>query len=211
MPAVIYQNLNNRAGEKGNCGFDRRLNFVTSIVATSPSIGNGFEKQLTGGWQFSPIFTAYTGQPFTVTDNGKDISLTGQNQDRPNVILPNQVIPATRTQKEWFNQAAFALQPAGTYGNSGRFSLYNPGYWNLDVALTRPSRSANVSPRNPWRSLQYLQSRQLERTQRRFGQRSLRPDHSLQLAAHPSGRVEAFVLTATQLGKPLYSPWAACP
>jgi hypothetical protein len=113
------------------------LNFVNSIVATSPSFGTGFTKALTSGWQISPIFTAYTGQPFTVTDNGKDVSLTGQLQDRPNVVLPNQVIPAVQTQKQWFNQAAFAVQPAGTYGNSGRFSLYGPGAWNVDVALTR--------------------------------------------------------------------------
>jgi hypothetical protein len=137
LAGTIYQNPNNRSGEKGNCGFDRRLNWVTSIVATSPTLGAGFTRLLTSGWQISPIITAYTGQPFNVTDNGKDISLTGQNQDRPNVILPNQVIPAERTQKAWFNQAAFAIQPAGTYGNVGRFALYGPGAWNIDVSLTR--------------------------------------------------------------------------
>jgi hypothetical protein len=145
LAGVIYQNPNNRAAEKGNCGFDRRLNSVNSIVATSPSIGSGFAKVLTGGWQISPILSAYTGQPFTVTDNGKDVSLTGQVQDRPNVALPSQVIPSTQTQKEWFNQAAFVVQPTGTYGNSGRFSLYGPGYWNLDFALTR-----NFKVRERW-------------------------------------------------------------
>jgi hypothetical protein len=140
LAGVLYQNPNNRAAEKGNCGFDRRLNFVNSIVATSPSIGSGLTKVLTSNWQLSPIFTAYTGQPFTVSDNGKDISLTGQLLDRPNVVLPSQVIPAQQTQKEWFNQAAFAIQPTGTYGNSGRFNLYGPGAWNMDVALTRTFR-----------------------------------------------------------------------
>jgi hypothetical protein len=137
LAGTVYQNPGNRSAEKGNCGFDRRLNWINSVVVTSPSLGTGFTRQLTTGWQISPIISAYTGQPFTVTDNGKDVSLTGQGQDRPNVILPNQVIPAVQTQKEWFNQAAFAIQPAGTYGNSGRFSLYGPGAWNVDVALTR--------------------------------------------------------------------------
>jgi hypothetical protein len=113
------------------------LNFVTSIAAVMPAIGGRFTQAVTKGWQVSPIFTAYTGQPFTITDGGKDISLSGQLQDRPNVILPNQVIPATQTTKEWFNQAAFATQPTGTFGDSGRFNLYGPGTWNMDVSLSR--------------------------------------------------------------------------
>jgi hypothetical protein len=133
----VYQNPLNRAGEKGNCGFDRRINSVTSIAAISPGVGSGFTRLLTSNWQLSPIFTAYTGQPFTVTDNGKDVSLSAQSQDRPNVVLPNQVIPSTQTLKEWFNQAAFAVQPTGTFGNSGRFSIYGPGAWNLDASLNR--------------------------------------------------------------------------
>ncbi|HEY3939278.1 MAG TPA: TonB-dependent receptor [Bryobacteraceae bacterium] len=137
LAGTIYQNPNDRAAERGNCGFDHRLNFNTSMVVNTPGIGNAFVKHLTGGWQLSPIFTAYTGQPFTVTDGGKDISLSGQLQDRPNVVLPNDVIPAQQTVNEWINQAAFAVQPTGTFGNLGRFSLYGPGAWNLDFAASR--------------------------------------------------------------------------
>ena len=137
LAGTVYQNPTSRAQEKGNCGFDRRFIFVSSIVTTTPAVGNYLAKAITGGWQVSPIFTAQSGQPFTLTDNGKDISLSGQTQDRPNDILPNQVIPSIRTQKEWFNQAAFAVQPTGTFGNTGRFSLYGPGYWNMDVAVSR--------------------------------------------------------------------------
>jgi hypothetical protein len=137
LAGTIWQNPTSRAQEKGNCGFDRRLNSVNSIVATMPTFGEGIAKVITTGWQISPIFTAYTGQPFNITDNGKDVSLAGQLQDRPNVVLPNQVIPSTRTLKEWFNQAAFALQPTGTFGNTGHFALYGPGTWNMDVAVSR--------------------------------------------------------------------------
>ena len=37
----------------------------------------------------------------------------------------------------WFNPAAFAVQPAGTFGNLGRNALYGPGQINWDMALTR--------------------------------------------------------------------------
>jgi hypothetical protein len=137
LAGTLYQNPNNRADERGNCGFDRRVNFNTSAVVTTAGIGNGFTRALTDGWQISPIFTAYTGQPFTLTDGGKDISLSGQLQDRPNVILPNAVIPSQQTVKSWFNQAAFAYQPTGTFGNVGRFSLYGPGTWNMDLSVSR--------------------------------------------------------------------------
>ena len=137
LAGTIYQNPNNRAAERSSCGFDRRLNLNTSIVFSTPAIGNPFVRQLTGGWQVSPIFTAYSGQPLTVTDNGKDISLTGQLQDRPNVALPTAVIPSTQTVKSWFNQSAFAVQASGTYGDSGRFAVVGPGAWNMDLGLSR--------------------------------------------------------------------------
>ena len=137
LAGTIYQNPNNRAAERSSCGFDRRLNLNTSLVFSTPSVGNGFLRQLTGGWQLAPIFTAYSGQPINITDNGKDVSQTGQLQDRPNVVLPNAVIPADQTVKSWFNQAAFALQPAGTYGNAGRLAVTGPGAWNLDLGLSR--------------------------------------------------------------------------
>jgi hypothetical protein len=113
------------------------LNFNTSLVVATPKIGNGFARQLTGGWQLSPIFTAYSGQPVTLTDGGKDVSQTGQLQDRPNVVLPSEVIPAQQTVKAWINPLAFQVQPTGTYGNLGRFAIVGPGTWNLDLALSR--------------------------------------------------------------------------
>ncbi len=137
MAGTIYQNPNDRSAERSSCGFDRRLNFNTSLVIATPKIGNAFLKQITGGWQISPIFTAYSGQPVTLTDGGKDISETGQLQDRPNVVLPNAVIPAQQTVKEWINQAAFQIQTVGTYGNLGRFAIVGPGTWNLDLGISR--------------------------------------------------------------------------
>jgi hypothetical protein len=137
LAGTVYQNPNNRAGERGNCGFDRRLNYNASAVYASSGIGNRFAQHLTSGWQLSPIFTAYTGQPINLSDGGKDISLSGQLLDRPNVVSPNSVIPSSQTQKSWFNQAAFATQPTGTFGNLGRFAIYGPGTWNIDIAGSR--------------------------------------------------------------------------
>src|ERR1039457_1263907 len=48
LAGVIYQNpLNRASGERGNCGFDHRHVFNTSIVVTSAGIGTGALKAIT--------------------------------------------------------------------------------------------------------------------------------------------------------------------
>lgn len=132
-----YQNPLNRGGERGACGFDHRLNWTNSMVAVSPGIGSAVSKMITKDWQISPWFTMLSGPPITLTDGGVDVSRSGQLKDRPNVILPNNVIPANQTPQQWFNPAAFAMQPVGTFGNLGRNAVYGPGLINLDVAMSR--------------------------------------------------------------------------
>ncbi|MDR3703418.1 MAG: carboxypeptidase regulatory-like domain-containing protein [Candidatus Sulfopaludibacter sp.] len=140
-----YQNPLNRAGERGSCDWDHRHNFVTTMVIESPGFGTGFSKKLTKDWMLSPIVNLYTGAPFTITD-GKDISLTGQGNDRPNVIAPNSVFALPQSNLPyWFNPAAFQCagsNPAcsafsGQYGNLGRNALYGPGTISWDMNITR--------------------------------------------------------------------------
>jgi hypothetical protein len=130
-----YQNPNNRAAERGSCNFDRRHIFNTSLVAQSPALGNAFVKKLTGGWQVAPIISAYTGQPMTPTDGGTDVSLTAVGADRPDVVIAGSIYQ--HTQASWFTQTAFKQQAPGTYGNAGRDSVFVPGSFNFDVALSR--------------------------------------------------------------------------
>ena len=129
-----YQDPNNRNGELGRCNFDRRNIFNSSVVAISPGLGSGVVNHVTKEWQVSPIVSLYSGQPFSITD-GSDVSLTGVGADRPNVVMTSGVLPHTLAQ--WFNPAAFALATPGTFGNSGRDNLVNPGSINWDMAISR--------------------------------------------------------------------------
>jgi hypothetical protein len=129
-----YQNPNNRNAEWGRCNFDRRNIFNTNLVAISPGFGGRVVNQITKEWQLSPILSMYDGQPGTVTD-GTDVSLTGVNADRPNVVMTSGVFPHTLA--SWFNPAAFQVQAAGTYGNAGRDIIVNPSSINFDMALSR--------------------------------------------------------------------------
>jgi len=135
-----YQNPNNRRAEYGNCNFDRRHIFNTSMVAVSPGIGAGVLNKVTANWQVSPIISVYSGQPITSLATGADVSLTGVGADRPDVVLPDSVYGSGITSAgnpSWLNPAAFKAQATGTFGNAGRDMLIGPGAINWDMALSR--------------------------------------------------------------------------
>ncbi|HLJ16910.1 MAG TPA: TonB-dependent receptor [Bryobacteraceae bacterium] len=136
LAGPLYENPNDRAMERGSCTFDHRHNFNTSLVAMSPAIGNAFTQRLTRDWQLAPIVSLMSGAPLNISDGGVDQSKTAQGQDRPNQVLLNPY-PAQQTVSEWFNPAAFALQPVGTFGNLGRDALTGPGTIQFDLALSR--------------------------------------------------------------------------
>ncbi len=146
LAGTQYQNPLNRAqGERGSCDWDHRQNFVTTMVVQSPGFGGHLTRRLTKDWMISPIISMYTGAPFTITD-GKDISLSGQNNDRPNVIAPNQVFAVPQAALPyWFNPAAFQCAGSnaacsvfsGQFGNLGRNALYGPGTISWDMNITR--------------------------------------------------------------------------
>jgi hypothetical protein len=133
---TVYQNSSDREhGERGNCTSDHRQIFNTSLSVTSPGMGGGFTRKLTGGWQLSPIVSLFTGQMLTPTDGSKDISLTGDLKDRPNVILGGSIYQNTTS--AWFNPLAFGTQATGTFGNAGRYSIVGPGVISWDMAISR--------------------------------------------------------------------------
>jgi hypothetical protein len=148
LAADDYQNPNNRDAEKGDCNFDRRYIFNTSLVATSAGLGEGVLKGFTKDWRVAPIVSLYSGQPVNILD-GTDVSLTGEAMDRPNVVA-GVSNPFPHTTNEWFNPALFAgncslaawagnpsCQPAGTFGDAGRDVLHGPGTIQWDMAVSR--------------------------------------------------------------------------
>lgn len=145
-----YQNPTNRNADYGNCGFDLRQVFNTSLVASTPSIGTGWMRAALENWQFSTILTVRSGDSFSVS-SGKDYVSSGTGGQRANLIGDPTV--ASPSADEWFNAAAFACNgytnyPDGKadcathagpdgFGDSGRNFLYGPGFWNLDSGLSR--------------------------------------------------------------------------
>jgi hypothetical protein len=136
-----YQLLN---AESGRADDDMRHQFVTSVIWT-PNYYHGESKvigSVLNGWSFSPILTFHSGLPFTVV-SGKDQNLDGSSaNDRPDQVAGvSAALSAHRTRAqeaaEWFNTAAFYLNPTGTNGNVARNTLDAPGFKEVDMAIFR--------------------------------------------------------------------------
>jgi hypothetical protein len=132
----------NRRFDRANCAQDRRHLFNASAVASMPKFSDTMLNRMASGWRLSGIFTKRSGSFLTIT-TGTDVALTGIGSQRPNQLLADPFVRDRYTPTgangflSFLNRAAFALPAPGTLGNMGRNSIQGPGYWNLDMAVSR--------------------------------------------------------------------------
>ena len=138
---LFPQNAYDLKNERGVSIFDQRHRFVTSVVYDLPFgkgrkyLSQGLASKVIGGWQMNSIFTWTSGFPLTVTP-GSERSQTTTGYDRTNAtgISPKLDNP---NPNEWFNIAAFALQPLNTYGTAGRDVALGPGIFDWDFSVLK--------------------------------------------------------------------------
>ncbi|HWF46493.1 MAG TPA: TonB-dependent receptor [Bryobacteraceae bacterium] len=134
--------LFNRHADWGPCISDTRYIFNFSGVASSSfKTGNSFLNHMVNNWQLAPIIQARSGQPLNIT-SGKDNSLTGLGNDRPNQVMSNVFAanPGCSSSAicvQYLNPTAFVQNPIGTYGGIGRNAVRGPSYIDFDVSLSR--------------------------------------------------------------------------
>jgi hypothetical protein len=135
---------------KGLSDFDVRHNWVLNFAWDLPFARGttGVTAALLDGWNLSGIWTMRSGQPLTVfvTANRSRSQWNpsrgpGIGQDRPSYAAgygpDNAVLGGP---DRWFDPAAFVLQPAGTFGDTGRGDFIGPNLRTLDLALTKNVR-----------------------------------------------------------------------
>jgi hypothetical protein len=140
--AVTVQDPNNIKGDRGDCGFDFRHVFNSTLVASSHFSLTGWKAKVVNHWQIAPLVQFLTGAPFTVYA-GVDNSLTDTLNDRPNltnssVLYTHKKIqsgPASNAQ--FINATAFTQNPIGTFGDAGRNAFRGPNFLRVDSALSR--------------------------------------------------------------------------
>ena len=135
------QNPFNIAAEKGPSNQDVPHRLVASFIYQAPALTGSSRllREVAGGWELNGIATLNSATPFSVS-SGRDNSGTAINNDRPNVVgdwrLAGGRSKAERIQ-QYFNTAAFAQNPAGTFGNAGRNILRGPFRGNLDLGAIK--------------------------------------------------------------------------
>ena len=81
----VIQDPNNVRGDYGPCSYDSPHLFNASIVYLSHVGGSGFVSHLLNHWNIAPLIRYQSGLPVNPT-SGKDNSLTGVGNDRPDVV-----------------------------------------------------------------------------------------------------------------------------
>jgi outer membrane receptor protein involved in Fe transport len=112
---------------------------------------NRFVRTTLNGWTVSGIWTANSGQPFTVT-TGVDNYFSGLGNNRPSIVpgkTPHTLTNRSRVAEmaQWFDTSAYCrpgtdagcpgVGPLGLLGNSRPAQLDVPGYRNVDGSLFR--------------------------------------------------------------------------
>jgi hypothetical protein len=132
---------------KGPSDFDTRHNWMLSFSWEVPlgKDAGPLARALVANWQVSGIWTMRSGQPLTVfvTSNRSRSQWNpsrgpGIGQDRASYAPGFDGDSAINGRPEqWFNPAAVVLQPAGTFGNTGRGDFVGPDLRTLDIAFNK--------------------------------------------------------------------------
>jgi outer membrane receptor protein involved in Fe transport len=134
---------------------DRRNMMTASFVwKTDYFTGHPVYRAIVNGWTVTAIWTANSGQPFTVL-TGTDNYFDGQASNRPSILpghiphLINNGNSRVAMEKEWFDTSAYCvtgsagcpgLGPLNLLGNERPAQLSDPGYRDVDASLFRDLR-----------------------------------------------------------------------
>ena len=141
--------------ERSNSTFDQRHRWITNAIFLSPyqRSDQGFWRKFLADFTVSPIVEVSSGRPFTVL-TGSDVNLDfGATTDRPSVIrlAPGAALPPGAVVDPFIHGVAFlsanvcdtpALPllpspPVGCVGDLGRNAFTRPGYFDIDMRISR--------------------------------------------------------------------------
>jgi hypothetical protein len=128
----------------GRSPYDVRHNFTLAAnyeipVGKGRKMGadwSGLKNAVLGNWNVNTIFQARSGFPITVTDSGGQSLQATRSYERPNQSCSGKT-DASGPDELWIDISCFQRAPAGQFGNSGVGILTGPGYWNMDLGVSK--------------------------------------------------------------------------
>jgi len=140
---------------RGPSDFNVRHNVVANATWAIPwgSNQSGVAGALVKNWRVAAIATYRSGYPLTVfVQNNRSRSQwqpslgPGIGRDRPSYAPGFDASNAvTGDPAQWFNPQAFVLQPAGTFGNTGRGDFEGPDLRMVDLSFSKDARLRSSS------------------------------------------------------------------
>lgn len=134
-----YLNLN-----RALAVFDRTYVFTAYGTAALPFgknqrfLSSGLLAAVTGGWQLSGIFAAYSGTPFTVTASSSSLNAPSSSQVADRVRGGSCIQGGYRgPSASYVDATCFAAVTTARFGNAGQNSVRGPGVKNLNGTLQR--------------------------------------------------------------------------
>jgi hypothetical protein len=135
------ENSYNLKADYGNADFDIRHTVSAYALYDIPNFLPSFPL-LGKGWQVNTIFIAHTGTPFSVFA-GQNVSNQYGGGDRADlvgdpfkgIVQPTNASGNYANGYRYFNPAAFALPPSGSFGNTKRNQFYGPGFNSVDFSV----------------------------------------------------------------------------
>lgn len=138
---------------KGLADYHAKHNWVVNFNWDIPFARNltGISKTLLDGWQLTGINVARSGNPLTVFVQANRSRSQWQPSLGPGIGRDRASIAPGYTYEtavlgrpeQYFDPAAFRLQPAGTLGNTGRGAFIGPNLRTFDLAAVKNTRLTN--------------------------------------------------------------------
>ena len=120
--------------DRGHCDWDRTHLANVTIGYQSPRLTGPMLGPLASNWQVSGILNARSGDWLTV--NTGVTAFNGiATANRVNQVSDD--VYGEKTLNSYLNRAAFAVPDPGAFGNHRRNSISGPGFWKVDLAVSR--------------------------------------------------------------------------
>jgi len=140
----LVQDYNNLRAERGNSFFDIRHDVRTWFYYDLPFGGrrrwlrSGWGSNLLGNWHVSANTLFNTGNHLTPYITAQNTNGVGPLfSQRPDQVGDPNLFPEQRSNDRFFNAAAFALPPTGSFGNAAWGSIVGPPVFTENAALGR--------------------------------------------------------------------------
>jgi hypothetical protein len=141
-PGVVYfPVVTDDDADVGSANTDLRHNFSLSALYQLP-IGNGerflggltgLPQAILGRWSVNAILVAHSGYPLGMSMSSNQSGTAFGN--RPDRVCDGKLDDPTV--ERWFDTSCFVAPAPGTLGNAARTTLFGPGRWNADVAVSK--------------------------------------------------------------------------